>query len=97
MERGIEKVTATLSSSTPQTETALMDETRECWKYCDENFNKGNSLADDKLAPNWPKNFAEKKPYYVMFRCPSMVRYSVMTDFDQIFISLIPAKVKKVL
>lgn len=43
------------------------------------------------------KAIAEKKPYYAVFRDASMARDSVATNFDQIFESISPETVRRVL
>ena len=43
------------------------------------------------------KEIAQKKPYYAVFRDSSMASDSVATNFEQIFASISPDTVRKVL
>lgn len=52
----------------------------------------GNDVTEDIV-----KAVAEKKPYYAVFRDSSMANDSVATNFDQIFASISPDTVRKVL
>lgn len=52
---------------------------------------------DNDVTEETVKAVAEKKPYYAVFRDSSMVNDSVATNFDQIFASISPETVRKVL
>ena len=52
---------------------------------------------DDDVTEDVVKEIAEKKPYYAVFRDSSMASDSVATNFDQIFASISPDTVRKVL
>lgn len=52
---------------------------------------------DKDVTEETVKAVAEKKPYYAVFRDSSMADDSVATDFDQIFASISPETVRKVL
>ena len=52
---------------------------------------------DKKITEETVKAVAEKKPYYAVFRDSSMANDSVATNFDQIFESISPDTVRKVL
>lgn len=52
---------------------------------------------DKDVTEETVKAVAEKKPYYAVFRDNSMANDSVATNFDQIFASISPATVRKVL
>lgn len=52
---------------------------------------------DNNVTEETVKAVAEKKPYYAVFRDSSMANDSVATNFDQIFASISPETVKKVL
>ncbi len=52
---------------------------------------------DNDVTEEIVKAVAEKKPYYAVFRDSSMANDSVATNFDQIFASISPDTVRKVL
>lgn len=52
---------------------------------------------DNDVTEETVKAVAEKKPYYAVFRDSSMANDSVATNFDQIFASISPDTVRKVL
>ena len=52
---------------------------------------------DNDVTEETVKADAEKKPYYAVFRDSSMANDSVATNFDQIFASISPETVRKVL
>lgn len=52
---------------------------------------------DNDVTEETMKAVAEKKPYYAVFRDSSMANDSVATNFDQIFASISPETVRKVL
>ena len=52
---------------------------------------------DKEITEETVKAVAEKKPYYAVFRDSSMANDSVATNFDQIFASISPDTVRKVL
>lgn len=52
---------------------------------------------DNNVTEETVKAVAEKKPYYAVFRDSSMANDSVATNFDQIFASISPDTVRKVL
>jgi len=52
---------------------------------------------DKNVTEETVKAVAEKKPYYAVFRDSSMANDSVATNFDQIFASISPETVRKVL
>lgn len=52
---------------------------------------------DKDVTEETMKAVAEKKPYYAVFRDSSMANDSVATNFDQIFASISPDTVRKVL
>ena len=52
---------------------------------------------DKDVTEETVKAVAEKKPYYAVFRDSSMANDSVATNFDQIFASISPDTVRKVL
>ena len=52
---------------------------------------------DNDVTEEIVKAVAEKKPYYAVFRDSSMANDSVATNFDQIFASISPETVRKVL
>lgn len=52
---------------------------------------------DKDVTEEIVKAVAEKKPYYAVFRDSSMANDSVATNFDQIFASISPETVRKVL
>ena len=52
---------------------------------------------DKDVTEETVKAVAEKKPYYAVFRDSSMANDSVATNFDQIFASVSPKTVRKVL
>ena len=52
---------------------------------------------DNNVTEETVKAVAEKKPYYAVFRDSSMANDSVATNFDQIFESISPDTVRKVL
>lgn len=52
---------------------------------------------DNDVTEETVKAAAEKKPYYAVFRDSSMANDSVATNFDQIFASISPETVRKVL
>lgn len=52
---------------------------------------------DKDVTEETVKAVAEKKPYYAVFRDSSMANDSVATNFDQIFASISPETVRKVL
>ena len=52
---------------------------------------------DKDVTEETVKSVAEKKPYYAVFRDSSMANDSVATNFDQIFASISPETVRKVL
>ena len=52
---------------------------------------------DKDVTEETMKVVAEKKPYYAVFRDSSMANDSVATNFDQIFASISPETVRKVL
>lgn len=52
---------------------------------------------DKDVTEETVKAVAEKKPYYAVFRDNSMANDSVATNFDQIFASISPETVRKVL
>lgn len=52
---------------------------------------------DNDVMEETVKAVAEKKPYYAVFRDSSMANDSVATNFDQIFASISPDTVRKVL
>ncbi len=52
---------------------------------------------DNNVSDEVVKAIAEKKPYYAVFRDSGMANDSVMTNFDQIFASISPDTVRKVL
>lgn len=52
---------------------------------------------DTNVTEETVKAVAEKKPYYAVFRDSSMANDSVATNFDQIFASISPETVRKVL
>ncbi len=52
---------------------------------------------DKDVTEETVKAVAEKKPYYAVFRDSSMANDSVATNFDQIFASVSPETVRKVL
>ena len=51
-----------------------------------------NNISDDVVTA-----IAKKQPYYAVFRDSGMASDSVLTNFDQIFASISPATVRKVL
>ncbi|WP_438059354.1 site-specific DNA-methyltransferase [Streptococcus ruminicola] len=52
---------------------------------------------DNDVTEDVVKKIAEKKPYYAVFRDSSMASDSVATNFEQIFASISPDTVRKVL
>lgn len=64
-------------------------------------FNVADSFLiacfDNDVTEETVKAVAEKKPYYAIFRDSSMANDSVATNFDQIFASISPDTVRKVL
>ena len=52
---------------------------------------------DTDVTDEVVKVIAQKKPYYAVFRDGSMANDSVATNFDQIFASISPDTVRKVL
>ena len=52
---------------------------------------------DKDVTEETVKAVAEKKPYYAVFRDSSMANDSVATNFDQIFASISPETIRKVL
>lgn len=52
---------------------------------------------DDEVTDDVVKTIAQKRPYYAVFRDSSMANDSVATNFDQIFASISPDTVRKVL
>ena len=52
---------------------------------------------DNDVTEETVKAVAEKKPYYAVFRDSSMANDSVATNYDQIFASISPETVRKVL
>lgn len=64
-------------------------------------FNVANGFLiacfDKDVTEETVKAVAEKKPYYAVFRDSSMANDSVATNFDQIFASISPETVRKVL
>lgn len=52
---------------------------------------------DKDVTEETVKAVAQKKPYYAVFRDNSMANDSVATNFDQIFASISPETVRKVL
>lgn len=52
---------------------------------------------DNNVTEETVKAVAEKKPYYAVFRDSSMANDSVATNFDQIFASISPDTIRKVL
>lgn len=52
---------------------------------------------DSDITDDVVKEIAQRKPYYVVFRDSSMANDSVATNFDQIFQSISPDTVRKVL
>lgn len=52
---------------------------------------------DNDVTEETVKAVADKKPYYAVFRDSSMANDSVATNFDQIFASISPETVRKVL
>lgn len=52
---------------------------------------------DNDVTEETVKAVAEKKPYYAVFRDSSMANDSVATNFDQIFASISPETIRKVL
>lgn len=52
---------------------------------------------DNDVTEDVVKKIAEKKPYYAVFRDNSMASDSVATNFDQIFASISPDTIRKVL
>lgn len=64
-------------------------------------FNVADSFLiacfDNDVTEETVKAVAEKKPYYAVFRDSSMANDSVATNFDQIFASISPDTVRKVL
>ena len=52
---------------------------------------------DNNVTEDVVKKIAEMKPYYAVFRDSSMASDSVATNFDQIFASISPDTVRKVL
>lgn len=64
-------------------------------------FNVANGFLiacfDNDVTEETVKAVAEKKPYYAVFRDSSMANDSVATNFDQIFESISPDTVRKVL
>jgi adenine-specific DNA-methyltransferase len=63
------------------------------------NVAEGFLLAcfDENVTEETVKAVAEKKPYYAVFRDSSMANDSVATNFDQIFETISPETVRKVL
>lgn len=55
------------------------------------------ACLDKDVTEETVKAVAEKKPYYAVFRDSSMANDSVATNFDQIFASISPDTVRKVL
>ena len=52
---------------------------------------------DNDVTEDVVKSIAQKKPYYAVFRDGSMANDSVATNFDQIFESISPDTIRKVL
>ena len=52
---------------------------------------------DNEITEETVKSIANRKPYYAVFRDSSMANDSVATNFDQIFASISPDTVRKVL
>ena len=52
---------------------------------------------DDNISDEVVKAIANEQPYYAVFRDSGMASDSVLTNFDQIFVSNSPATVRKVL
>lgn len=52
---------------------------------------------DDNISDEVVKTIANERPYYVVFRDSGMASDSVLTNFDQIFASISPFTVRKVL
>ena len=52
---------------------------------------------DDNISDEVVKAIANEQPYYAVFRDSGMVSDSVLTNFDQIFASISPSTVRKVL
>lgn len=52
---------------------------------------------DNDVTEETVKAVAEKKPHYAVFRDSSMANDSVASNFDQIFASVSPKTVRKVL
>ena len=52
---------------------------------------------DDNISDDVVKAIANEQPYYVVFRDSGMASDSVLTNFDQIFASISPSTVRKVL
>jgi adenine-specific DNA-methyltransferase len=63
------------------------------------NVAEGFLLAcfDENVTEETVKAVAEKKPYYAVFRDSSMANDSVATNFEQIFETVSPETVRKVL
>ena len=52
---------------------------------------------DDNISDEVVSAIAKEKPYYAVFRDSGMESDSVLTNFDQIFASISPTTVRKVL
>ena len=52
---------------------------------------------DDNISDDVVKAIANEQPYYAVFRDSGMANDSVLTNFDQIFASISPSTVRKVL
>ena len=52
---------------------------------------------DNNITETTVKSIAEKEPYYAVFRDSSMANDSVATNFEQIFESISPQTVRKVI
>ena len=52
---------------------------------------------DDNISDEVVKAIANEQPYYAVFRDSGMASDSVLTNFDQIFASISPSTVRKVL
>ena len=52
---------------------------------------------DENISDDVVKAIANEQPYYAVFRDSGMASDSVMTNFDQIFASISPSTVRKVL
>ena len=52
---------------------------------------------DENISDDVVKSIVKEQPYYAVFRDSGMASDSVLTNFDQIFASISPSTVRKVL